>query len=524
MINSTAMARAVTPIETLADIPRYHAALTPDAVALSFEGRETTYGGLDAASNQVANGLIAAGVKPAGRIAILDKNSDMFFSILLGAAKANSVLVPINARLAAPEIAFVINDARAEVLFVGESFLEILAKIRDELITIRKVIVIDASYAAWRDAQITLDPGVVLQPDDVCIQMYTSGTTGHPKGVQLTHRNFSLTSPKVFDLWGDWTSDDKLLITMPLFHIAGGGTGILGLLAGSKVIVLREFVPSQVLEAIQRDRITATFLVPAMILVLLLEKNVDQIDLSSLRRVIYGASPIPIDLLKNALHTFRRTGFVQVYGLTETSGVITALMPEDHSRVDSEVMKSCGRPIDGVELRIIDASGAPLPSREVGEVVCRTTRNMKGYWNRHDDTARTLKGEWLHTGDAGYLDENGYLYIHDRIKDMIVSGGENIYPAEIESALFGHPDIADIAVIGVPDERWGEAVKALVVLKQGGVADAASILHYARERLAGYKVPKSIEFLPDLPRNPSGKVLKRKLRERYWQGRDRRVN
>lgn len=524
MTNSIALARAVAPIETLPDIPRYHATQAPNAAALSFEGREMTYGGLDDASNRVANGLIAAGVKPKGRIAILDKNSDAFFSVLFGATKANAVLVPINARLAAPEIAFVINDAEAEVLFIGEAFLETLAKIRGDLVTIRKVVVLDASYTAWRDAQSALDPGVGSQPDDVCIQMYTSGTTGHPKGVQLTHRNFSLTSPTVFDLWGDWTPEDTLLITMPLFHIAGAGTGILGLLAGLKVIVLREFIPSLILEAIQRDRITATFLVPAMILVLLSEKHIDQIDLSSLKRVIYGASPIPIDLLKNALRVFKRTGFVQVYGLTETSGVITALLPEDHARADREVMKSCGRPIDGVELRIVDALGMPLPPREVGEVVCRTTRNMKGYWNRHDDTARTLRGEWLHTGDAGYLDENGYLYIHDRIKDMIVSGGENIYPAEIESALFAHPDIADIAVIGVPDERWGEAVKALVVLRQGCVADAAGILQYARERLAGYKIPKSIEFLADLPRNPSGKVLKRKLREQYWRGHERRVN
>ena len=524
MTNSIAMARTVAPIETLADILRYHAALTPDAVALNFEGRETTYGGLDHASNQVANGLIAAGVKPAGRIAILDKNSDMFFSVLWGAAKANAVLVPINARLAAPEIAFVINDAGAEVLFIGEAFLETLAKIRDQLTTIRKVIVLDASYGAWRDAQNSRDPGVVSEPNDVCIQMYTSGTTGHPKGVQLTHQNFSLTSPRVFDFWGNWTSDDTLLITMPLFHIAGAGTGILGLLAGMKIVVLREFVPSQVLEAIQRDRVTASFFVPAMILALLSEKNVDQIDTSSLKRVIYGASPIPIDLLKSALRVFKRTEFVQVYGLTETAGVLTALLPEDHSRTDSEVMKSCGRPIDGVELRIVDALGRPLPPREVGEVVCRTTKNMIGYWNRQDDTAKTLKGEWLHTGDAGYLDENGYLYIHDRIKDMIVSGGENIYPAEIESVLFGHPDIADIAVIGVPDERWGEAVKALVVPMRGAVEDADSILRYARERLAGYKIPKSIEFLTEMPRNPSGKILKRKLRERYWQGRDRRVN
>ncbi len=329
MTNSIAVANAVSTIETLADISRYHAGLAPDAVALSFEGRETTYGSLDEASNRVANGLVAAGIKPAGRVAILDKNSDLFFSILLGAAKASVVLVPINARLAAQEIAFVINDAEAEVLFIGESFLETLAKIRDQLVKVRKVIVLDASYTAWRGAQAGHDPRLPTQPDDVCIQMYTSGTTGHPKGVQLTHKNLSLTSPKIFDAWGDWTCEDILLIAMPLFHIAGVGSGIMGLLAGLKIIVFREFVPSQVVEIIQRARVTVAFLVPAMLSALLAEKDVERLDLPQLRRIIYGASPIPLDLLKRALRVFKHTGFTQVYGLTETSGVLTALSPED---------------------------------------------------------------------------------------------------------------------------------------------------------------------------------------------------
>jgi acyl-CoA synthetase (AMP-forming)/AMP-acid ligase II len=266
------------------------------------------------------------------------------------------------------------------------------------------------------------------------------------------------------------------------------------------------------------------FLVPAMILALLSEKAIERADLSSLRRIIYGASPIPLELLKRALRVFRHTGFIQVYGLTETAGVVTALSPQDHSLPNSEVMNSCGRAIDGVELLIVDPLGAMLAPRQVGEIVCRTVKNMRGYWNRPADTAKALRGEWLHTGDAGYLDENGYLYIHDRVKDMIVFAGENVYPAEIESALFNHPDIADIAVIGVPDERWGEAVKALVVLKQGCVVDAAEILRYAREFLAGYKIPKSVEFLSELPRNAAGKILKRELRERYWHGHARRVN
>ena len=524
MRRPSACASAGMLVTTLADVSRYQASRAPDAIALSFEGRQTTFGALDAASNRVANGLIAAGIEPRRRVAILDKNTEIFFEVLLGCAKANAVLVPINARLAAPEIAFILNDAEAEVLFVGESFAATLAAIRDRLTTIKKVIVLDAGYSEWRDAQSNLDPDLPSLPDDVCLQMYTSGTTGHPKGVQLTNSNLALASPTLFDAWGNWTAKDVLLVAMPLYHIAGAGTGIMGLLAGLKTIVFREFVPLEVLEIIERSRVTVAFLVPAMLLALLSEKAIERTELSSLRRVIYGASPIPLELLKRALRAFRHTGFVQVYGLTETAGIVTALSPEDHYLSNSEVMNSCGRAIDGVELRIVDPLGATLAPRQVGEVTCRTSKNMKGYWNRAADTAKTLKGEWLYTGDAGYLDEDGYLYIHDRVKDMIVSGGENIYPAEIESALFSHPDIADIAVIGVPDERWGEAVKALVVLNQNRVADAADILRYARDFLAGYKIPKSVEFLPELPRNATGKILKRELRERYWHGHAKRVN
>ena len=509
------------PIQTIAEIPRRYAVSAPDAIALSFEGRETSYRALDELSNQVANGLVATGVRSASRIAILDKNSDIFFQILLGAAKARAVLVPINARLAPPEIAYAINDAQTEVLFVGEQFVEIISAIRDQLDTVRQIIVLNSIYPKWRDAQPRSDPGLPVIPDDVCVQLYTSGTTGYPKGVQLTHANFPL---QAVDDWKAWSSDDVMLLAMPLFHIAGVGTGVFGLMAGLKTIVLREFVPSQALETIQCDRATVTFLVPAMLLAMLAERNVEKFDLSSLRQILYGASPIPLELLRKSLRVFKHTGFFQVYGLTETTGVITVLVAADHSAGDDEILRSCGRPIEGVELRIVGASGKSLPARQVGEVVCRSSQNMRGYWNRTDDTARTLRNGWLYTGDAGFLDKNGYLYIHDRLKDMIVSGGENVYPAEIESALYGHMDIADVAVIGVPDDRWGEAVKALIVLKPDRPADPAGILHFARERLAGFKIPKSIEFVNELPRNPSGKILKRLLRERYWEGYERRVN
>jgi acyl-CoA synthetase (AMP-forming)/AMP-acid ligase II len=242
-----------------------------------------------------------------------------------------------------------------------------------------------------------------------------------------------------------------------------------------------------------------------------------------MKTILYGASPIPLDLLRTGMQTFG-CDFVQGYGLTETCGAAICLAPADHDPAGSPRMRSCGRPLPGVEVRIVDPLGRDLPPGEVGEIIIRSGLNMVGYWRRPEDTAKTLRDGWLHTGDAGYRDAEGYVYIHDRVKDMIVSGAENIYPAEVESALFGHPAIADVAVIGVPDEKWGEAVKAVIVLKPGASAEAAEIIAFARTRIAAYKAPKTVDFVDVLPRNPSGKLLKRELRKPYWEGRDRQVN
>jgi acyl-CoA synthetase (AMP-forming)/AMP-acid ligase II len=521
MIMNGGVGLSSADMATLVDIPRYHVARTPDATALVHNGRETRYVDLDRLSNRVANGLAAFGIGAKSRVAILDKNSDLFFQILFGAAKINAVLVPINARLAPPEILFALNDAQAEVIFVGQPFVQVIEAICHQLTSIRKVIVLATDFAAWRDGQDATDPAVAVDIDDVVLQLYTSGTTGYPKGVQLTHRNFT---SQARDECRAWSPDEVMLLTLPLFHIAGCGMGIHGLLSGLKIIIAREFVASEILQMIERDRVTVAFLVPAMLLALVAERRVEQHDLSSLKQILYGASPIPLELLKRALSVFKYSGFFQVYGLTETTGIITILRSQDHFSARTEIMKSCGRAVAGVEVRVIDDKGMPVGANRVGEIICRSSQNMKGYWRRPQDTAVTIRDQWLFTGDAGYLDDEGYLYIQDRIKDMIVSGGENVYPAEIESALFGHPDIADVAVIGVPDEKWGEAVKALLVLKEGRVADDAGILQYARERLAGYKVPKTVEFVDELPRNPSGKILKRALREQYWKGYERRVN
>jgi acyl-CoA synthetase (AMP-forming)/AMP-acid ligase II len=513
------------PFATLAEIVRHQAATQPERIALTFADRDTSYGALDRRANQVANGLIAAGLRPQSRVALLDKNHDSFFEIWFGAAKANVVLVPINWRLAQPEIAFIVNDAKAEILFVGAEFFATVAAIRDQLASVREIVVTDRDYPAWRDRRSAADPDLPTVGADVCVQMYTSGTTGRPKGAQLTNANV-LTELSLLDTmgeWARWQNSDVSLVVMPLFHIAGSGYAMVGFFSGAQNVLLREVVPQQILDAIGRYRVTKACFVPAVILFLMQCPGIRDADLSSLQLIIYGASPIPTALLCSALEVFK-CKFAQVYGLTETTAAITCLPPEEHADPDSERLLSCGRALEGVDIRVVGPTGESLPPRQVGEIVCRTALVMKGYWNLPDETAKAFDGDWFHTGDAGYLDEAGFLYIYDRVKDMIISGGENVYPAEVESALYGHPAVADVAVIGVPDERWGEAVKAIIVLKPDRQATEAEILAYARERIAGYKLPKSIDFVDALPRTPSGKILKRELRGAYWQGEKRRVH
>ena len=512
----------------LADIVRLHAARRPDATAIVYEGRKTTYAELDRGANRVANGLIAANIKPQVRVAHLDKSSDLFFELLFGTAKANAVTVSVNWRLAPPEVLHIVNDAEAEILFVGEEYFPVIEKIRDGLTTVRKIVALGGrhpsweSFEAWRDSQAPGDPHLVARPEDTAIQFYTSGTTGLPKGAELTNANFAW----MFPLWTkSWLLAPNVpnLVCLPMFHIGGAGWGIAGLYAGATNFVVREFVPAQVLDLIQRERLQVMLLVPAMILFLVQAPQIRETDLSSLRLIVYGAAPIPADLLKQAMGIFH-CGFQQVYGLTETTGAITLLPPEDHDPADARKLLSCGYAQSGVELRIVDDNGTDLPTSQVGEIAVRSPQVMRGYWKLPDATKRAIDGAWFLTGDAGYLDDKGYLYIYDRVKDMIVSGGENIYPAEVESALFGHPAVADVAVIGVPDERWGEAVKAVVVRKSGAGVTAGELLAWARDRIAGYKLPKSVDFIDVLPRNPTGKILKRELRRPYWGDKVRQVN
>ena len=516
----------------LADLPRVQARERGDAPALVFGERVTTFAELDRASSRVAQALIAAGVGPGTRVAFLAKDSDHLFEAIFGTAKAGGVVMGINWRLAPGEIRYILNDGGAEVLLVGREFFPKVQAILGELESVRTVVALDGghpewpAFDGWRDAHEPVDPALPADPEDVVVQMYTSGTTGHPKGVQLPNRSFFavVRSMKQHgDDWIGWRPDDVSLFNIPSFHIGGLWWAVTTLNAGARGIVMEAFVAWQALELIERHRVTKVCMVPAMIQVVLAEPACARTDLGSLEYLVYGGSPIPRPLLEKALPTFG-CRFAQIYGLTETGNTAVCLRPEDHDDLESERLKAAGKPYPGVRLRCIDREGNELPPRAVGEVCIHSPANMIGYWNLPEATAATLRDGWIHTGDAGYLDEDGYVYIHDRVKDMIIYAGENIYPAEIESVLCGHPAVAEAAVIGIPDERWGEAVQAIVVLKEGASARPAQILGHVRRELADFKVPKSVAFADALPRTPSGKIKKAELRAPYWQGRERQVN
>ena len=515
----------------VASIVRDNARKQPNVISLVLGDRRLTWAQLLSRSAQVAQGLRRAGVKPQDRVAFLDKNGIEHFEVFYGCSLLNAVSVDVNWRLAAPEVAYIVNDSEAEVLIVGQEFVAILDAIVNDLVNVKTIIVIGGhpshnDYERWVSAQSAVDPKVGTKPSDVAFQLYSSGTTGRPKGVMLTNENFFALLPAARDVWG--MSEKTInLVAMPLFHIGGGGWATAGQYAGAKSIIMRDVDPSAMLTLIEKHRITHGFVVPVLLQFALAMPNIGTTDFSSLELIAYGASPISEAVLEGSIKAFK-CPFMQVYGLTETTGVVTVLGPEDHdlSSANKGRLRSCGKPFTGNELRIVDAdTGKDMPNGEVGEIWIRSRQVMKGYWNMPEETAKSIvKGGWFRSGDAGYFDKDGYVYIFDRVKDMIVSGGENIYPAEVENALMAHPAIADVAVIGVPDEKWGEVPIALVVRKPDVQVSEQEIISFARERLAGFKTPKSVGWIDALPRNPSGKILKKNLREPYWVGHTRRVN
>jgi acyl-CoA synthetase (AMP-forming)/AMP-acid ligase II len=512
----------------MADITRVQAKARPNDVALTLHGRDTTYAQLDEAADRVANALIALGVKPDDRVAVYSMNSDIYMEVLFGCIKARATLVGVNARLAPPEVAYVLDDSQAKVFFVGSHFYGAAAQALEHAAVKPPVIALNGGHESWQSYDdlksnaATSDPMLDAQDDDDVVQLYTSGTTGLPKGVQITDANYM----RFFEFgigaqWAKYDAGDAVLIAMPMFHVAGINSGILAIAQGARAVVLESVDPVEILRLIPAQKVKHAFFVPAVINILLQVNVKMPTDFTALERIFYGASPIAEDLLIRAQETFG-CSFTQLYGMTESLGAGTYLSPEDHAPTRGK-LRSCGKAWPGFEIECRRDDGSACEIGEVGEIAMRSTTIMKGYYNRPDATLDAVRDGWLYTGDAGFFDEEGFLFIHDRVKDMIVTGGENVYPAEVENAVFGHADVADVAVVGVPDDKWGEAVKAIVVLKPGATADDASIIAWTKARIAGYKVPKSVDFISELPRNPSGKILRRELREPYWAGRDRRV-
>ncbi|GGP99430.1 acyl-CoA synthetase (AMP-forming)/AMP-acid ligase II [Actinomadura coerulea] len=510
---------------------RERALAYPDRVAYIAGDTEISYRDFDRRVDRVAAALAAAGLGPGDRVAVLDKNSLEYAELLFGATRIGAAQVPVNYRLAPDEVAYIVNNSQAKVFVVGPEFLPVLDAIAGKLEHTDLTVVISGAghahqdYAAWIDAAPAEPPAYEPDSGDVFVQLYSSGTTGLPKGVMLTHDNFLSALAVTNDVW-DIDGSSVLMIAMPMYHVAGNVLTVSAVYNGLTGVVTREPDPTAIAQGIERHRVTHIFLVPVLLQFMPLIPEVTAADMSSLRLMLYGASPISEDVLRTAMAMLPTTDFRQVYGLTEVTGAITSLPPGDHDPdgPNAHRLRSAGLPNDNTELRIVDpATGEELPAGRVGEIICRTPQNMKGYWGMPAATASALSEDnWFRTGDAGYLDEDGYLYIHDRVKDMIISGGENIYPAEVENVLMGHPAVSDCAVIGVPDERWGETPKAIVVASED-VSDQ-EIIDYCRERLAHFKCPTSVERREAIPRNPTGKILKRDLRAPYWQGTDRGVN
>ncbi|MEQ1638819.1 MAG: fatty acid--CoA ligase [Methylococcales bacterium] len=519
-------------VETLADIASVQAEILPDAIAFVFEERSLTFYELNNYANQVAQGLIAEGIKPKARVAMLGKDSEFSYEVLFGCAKARAVLVGINWRLAAQEILYILNHGQAEVLFVTAELLPVVEQFQAMLLTVKKIIVLNAtlgnwpSYVSWRSKQIKEPPNLTCAAEDIVVQMYTSGTTGHPKGVQVPNYVFFRVMQGMRAQGDNWMSlnpDDKLLIALPQFHMGGIWWAIQGFVAGAKGIIMDMFVAWKALELIEQLKITKVEMVPSMIQTTLAEPACQTTDFSSVQGFLYGASPIAPSLLRKAMATFN-CDFFQVYGLTETGNMAVCLRPEDHSLGGNKKMESAGKPLPGVQVCIIDADNKPLPVNQDGEICIKSPANMLGYWQNESATQQIFLDDWIRTGDMGYIDEEGYVYICDRIKDMIICGGENIFPAEVEAALSEHDAVAEAAVIGIPDEHWGEAVKAFVVMRPGQMIKQRELINFVRNRIADFKAPKSIDFVESLPRNPSGKVLKRLLRVPYWSAQERQVN
>lgn len=520
----------IPPLErpVLGDVLRRGAAVAPERLAIVSEDRSVTYAALEERAGRVGPALASLGMARGDRVAFLARNRIEYFELLFGAARVGMVTVPVNWRLAPAEVDGVIADADPSVLVIERQYAGLAQQAIADLGPERVIYLEEGESPQWEDllaAQPSGGRDPEVSPEEPMFQLYTSGTTGAPKGVVVSHANLIGTIEGLADAWC-FDPGCVVYVPYPAFHAVGNGWVILTLSRVGTAILRRGVDPVDFIKTVARDQVTNTMMVPTVLQQVLETEGIETADLSSLRYIVYGAAPIPEVVLDRALEVMPDCGFVHCYGLTEATGMVTNMSWEEH-RPGTPRMRSCGRPFPWVEMRVVDtATGRDLPPHQPGEVWTRSPAVMKGYWGRPQETAEAVTPDgWLRTGDVGYVDQDGYLYLTDRVKDMIISGGENVFPAEVENVLHSFPGVRQVAVVGVPDESWGEAVKAIVVPVEGAQLEVDDIIEFARAKLAHYKCPRSVDFRSEpLPLNPTGKVLRRDLREPYWAGRPTHIH
>ena len=506
----------------------------PDKRAIVHGPRILTYAQLDRRTNQLANALDKLGLSPQDHVAILMRNCPEMLEATFACFKMGCGAVPINFRLHPSEFGFIVNHSQAKVVIVSPEFNDSIQQIRENLPHAKHLITISEAEGELLDYESLLvsesdqfDDREVM-PEDVAWLFYTSGTTGQPKGAMLTHRNLMAMTVGFFaDMCPGFGFDEAVLHAAPLSH----GSGLYALpniakAATNVILESKSFDPNLVLKTIERQRVTNFFGAPTMIKKLIDSPQIDQYDHRSLKAIVYGGAPMLVDDLTKAIEKFGPC-LVQLYGQGEAPMTITYLRHQDHVLDDDAVHRkrlgSAGFARTDVEVQIVDSDDHPLSAGKLGQIVTRSDLVMKGYWRNPEATAKALKNGWLHTGDIGYMDERGYLFIMDRSNDMIISGGENIYPREVEEVLVQHPAVREVAVLGIPDPEWGEAIKAVVSLAPGKTASEVELINFCKDHIASYKKPKSIVFVDELPKNNYGKIMKRELREKHWEGKMRRV-
>jgi len=504
-------------------------AICADKVAIVFEGKRYTFSQLNDRVNRLGNTLLNLGVQKGDRVAMLQVNTNQCMEVYFAVAKVGAIYVPLNFRAKGNELAHMLNSSEANTLFVGGRYIDLINSIKPELPSLKNLISLDSQHESMdyyedliksaSEDEIITDIG----DDDTTILMYTAGTTGFPKGVMLPHNSFSIyvlenVTP------ADPVAEEGNILTVPLYHVAGIQAMMAAIYGGRTLVMERQFEAKEWMELVQEEKVSRAMMVPTMLKMLIDHPEFSKYDLSSLRVITYGAAPMPLPVIQKAVDLFPGISFINAFGQTETASTITTVPPEDHNLTGTEEEKakklrhlsSIGKPMADVEMKVVDEEGNDLNQGEVGEIVARGPRVMSGYWKDEEKTEKTIdKDGWVHTGDIGYEDEDGYFYLAGRATDMIIRGGENISPEEVEVVLHSHPKVEEAAVIGVPDEEWGEVPMCVAVIKPGETCTPEELMEHCRTNLASFKRPRAVVFCDELPRNPMGKIIKKQLREQY---------